>query len=263
MGNDATDDGWSDVPKKKKREKSKSNPNKALKQKNPYIEAMDPTGNGVNDSAGEKPPTAFEPFLVLLVGLPGSGKSTFAHSLVASVPNKFCRINQDELKTRPKCERKLKQVLALSPSSPTRLCPIIDRCNFDGKQRSHWYRLAAEAAGQGSVSQDRKESNEVKELESVATTQSTPIIPLGIPVDVVVLDLPFEECLRRCETRKGHETIKSPQQAAGILKQLRKQWSPPHHAKNASEKSRYRSLTVVRTEEERKECLLRILQQSC
>ena len=142
--------------------------------------------------------------------------------------------------------------------SPTpRLCPIIDRCNFDGKQRSTWYRLAEEAAGQGSLPTTTEGSNETTEPRSKAQP------PLGIPVDVVVLDLPYEECLRRCQTRKGHETIESPQQAAGVLKQLRRAWSPPHHRKNAAEKSKYRSLTIVRTDKERKDCLLWILKQSC
>ncbi len=256
MGNDDIDEGWSDVSKKnRKQNKSKSNPKKTLKQKNPYIEVIDPTiieSDGT--AARDEPSTTHEPFMVLLVGLPGSGKSTFSQSLVASMPNKFCRINQDELKTRPKCEKKLKQVLSVSPTR--RLCPIIDRCNFDGKQRSTWYRLAEEAAGQGSLPTKTDISNDTTGSGSKVQP------PLGIPVDVVVLDLPYEECLRRCQMRKGHETIKSPQQAAGVLKQLRREWSPPHYAKNAEEKSKYRSLTIVRTDKERKDCLLRILKQT-
>lgn len=281
IGNDNIDDGWADVSKKKK----EPNKNKISKQHNPYIEVIDPVSSDSNDSAPQR--HSYEPFMVLLVGLPGSGKSTFAQSLVASTPNKFCRINQDELKTRPKCERRLKQVLSASPSLPSqsesqseskqqRLCPIIDRCNFDTKQRSTWYQLAKEAAGQGSLpmsttttktSVDANEKTEPgtettveTELASLALTTTT--TTLGIPVDVVVLDLPYEECLRRCAMRKGHETIKSPQQAAGILKQLRSQWNPPHHPKNKGEESRYRSLTIVRSDRERKECMLRILKQT-
>lgn len=165
------------------------------------------------------------------------------------MPNKFYRINQDELKARPKCECRLKQVLSMSPH----LCPIIDRCNFDGQQLSTFYRLAEEAAGQGSLPTTApppstspitpptiKCSNEISEPESVVTTPSQPTMaPTGIPVDVVVLDLPYEECLRRCEKRHGHETIKSSQQAVGVLRQQKRQWSPPYHSKNANEKSRY------------------------
>merc|ERR1740130_2484408 len=83
-----------------------------------------------------------------------------------------------------------------------RLCPIIDRCNFDMTQRSTWYRLAEEC---GAADVDGGGAH--------------------IPVDVVVFDIPYEVCLRRCEIRKGHETITSPKQAAGILKQLKSQWN--------------------------------------
>ena len=236
--NDNTVDDWESVPIKKKTRNRKPS---GTKQRNPYVEVIDvPTGEPTDADP--------EPFMVLLVGLIGSGKSTFAQTLVASMPDKFCRINQDELKTRPKCERKLKQVLSETP----RLCPIIDRCNFDAKQRSTWYKLAEEAMPPSTTN----DSDDItKQLESTSLSS-------GIPVDVVVLDIPYEECLRRCGARRGHETIKSPQQAAGVLKQLRKQWSPPHHSKNASEKSKYRSLTIVRTEAERKECLLKILRQA-
>ena len=240
--NDNTADDWESVPIKKKTRNRKPS---GIKQTNPYVEVIDvPTGEPTTTDADP------EPFLVLLVGLIGSGKSTFAQTLVASMPDKFCRINQDELKTRQKCERKLKQVLSESP----RLCPIIDRCNFDAKQRSTWYKLAEEDVPPST--ETGNDSDDItKQLESTRLSS-------GIPVDVVVLDIPHEECLRRCGARRGHETIKSPQQAAGVLKQLRKQWSPPHHSKNASEKSRYRSLTVVRTEQERKACLRKILRQA-
>lgn len=252
LQNDNAGDGWESVPKKKRnRNRKASTKNNTAKGCNPYVEVIDVStiDQHTSDPSSTVSETETGPFMVLLVGLIGSGKSTFAQTLVASMPDKFCRINQDELKTRPKCERKLKQVLSESP----RLCPIIDRCNFDSKQRSTWYQLAEEAVSP---------STSAAEASSETTMVQSMRLSSGIPVDVVVLDLPYEECLRRCGTRKGHETIKSPQQAAGVLKQLQKQWSPPHHAKNASEKSKYRSLTIVRTEKERKECLLRILRQA-
>jgi len=201
--------------------------------------------------------------MVVLVGLPGSGKSTWARSLVKSNPNKFAHINQDELKTRQKCERKVKQILSLSLSlsssqSSLRLCPIIDRCNFDVTQRSTWYRLAEEAAivnQPGSSSTSTPANNAIEKQEAVNS-----IVNGGIPVDVVVFDIPYEECLGRCKIRKNHPTIKSPQHASGVLKQLRIQWEPPLPHDN-NERKRYRSLTIIRSEQEQKECLIRILNQ--
>ena len=264
---DNDNDGWSTVPTKQKTSSSSSSTNKSQrtrKQKqqrrhDEYDVVIAPTAATSNTNI-ETYYTS--PFMVLCVGLPGSGKSTFSRSLMKSNPTKFGRINQDELKTRQKCERKVKQMLLLStstsstaiPSSESsspqsiqqqqqqqqRLCPIIDRCNFDMTQRSTWYRLAEEC---GAADVDG------------GTT---------IPVDVVVFDIPYEVCLRRCEIRKGHETIKSPKQAAGILQQLKSQWKPPssnNNNNNSDERKRYRSLTIIRTEQEQKECLIRILNQ--
>lgn len=276
------DDDWDTIPKKEKKPRktkdNNDNSKRTKKQRNPYINIIAPT------STDKDTPQQYEPFMVMLVGLPGSGKSTFAQSLVASMPNKFSRINQDELKKRVECERKVKQIL--STSSEQRLCPIIDRCNFDAQQRSTWYRLAKAADAQGSQLSPTASSSTSTEdtigtsteqrgetatattptiegkMKELKMTSSPPSQAKGIPVDVVVLDLPFEECLRRCKLRKGHETI-SPQQAQGVLKQIRRMWSPPQSRKNhETEKSRYRSLTIVRTEKERKECLQRILNQT-
>jgi predicted kinase len=267
---DDDNDGWSTVPTKQMTSSSSSSNNKSQKTRkqkqkqkqqrhdDDYDVVIAPTAASSTNIGTYK-----SPFMVICVGLPGSGKSTFSRSLIKSNPNKFGRINQDELKTRQKCERKVKQML-LSTSTSTsssplkksessastssessspqsiqqqqqqqllRLCPIIDRCNFDMTQRSTWYRLAEECVDGG-----------------------------NIPVDVVLFDIPYEVCLRRCEIRKGHETIKSPQQAAGILKQLKSQWKPPSN-KNNDERKRYRSLTIIRTEQEQKECLIRILNQ--
>lgn len=75
------------------------------------------------------PEASFEPSMLLLVGLPGSGKSTFSTALCRSMPWKYVRINQDELKNRPACERAMRRAL------DAQKCPIIDRCNVSVPQR--------------------------------------------------------------------------------------------------------------------------------
>lgn len=71
--------------------------------------------------------------VLILVGIPGSGKSTFAKRLVEK---DWVRINQDELGSRNKC----KDLMEKSLKANKRV--IIDRCNFDINQRKTWLDLA-------------------------------------------------------------------------------------------------------------------------
>ena len=41
--------------------------------------------------------------VLVLVGLPGAGKSTLFAALQAGCPGRYVRVCQDVLKTRPKC----------------------------------------------------------------------------------------------------------------------------------------------------------------
>lgn len=80
--------------------------------------------------------------VIVLCGIPGCGKSTFAHQLVDAMPshlrNTWVAANQDALKSRKAVVKRV--VSALS----TQRSVIVDRCNFDVEQRTHWIRLAEE-----------------------------------------------------------------------------------------------------------------------
>lgn len=106
-------------------------------------------------------------FMVILVGLPGSGKSHFAKAL-AMRNKKYIRISQDVLKTRIKCESLCRQTLQDGN------IPIIDRCNFDSTQRLHFINIANE---------------------------------FNIPVDCIVFRYSAQTCITRCEERTNHETV--------------------------------------------------------
>lgn len=73
------------------------------------------------------------PRMMVLIGLPGSGKSTFAKRLTSYG---WKRVNQDELGNRKKCEALTIRYLEEGKNV------IIDRCNIDFQQRSTWVLLA-------------------------------------------------------------------------------------------------------------------------
>jgi len=70
--------------------------------------------------------------MIILVGLPGSGKSTIAEKYFP----KYVRISQDELGSREAAIKKCTQTLEAG------LNVIIDRCNMSVSQRKHWIDLA-------------------------------------------------------------------------------------------------------------------------
>jgi predicted kinase len=129
--------------------------------------------------------------------VPGSGKSTFAKSLAAAMPYKFVRINQDDLGNRRRCEEMAHEAFV------NRKCPLIDRCNFDPEQREKFVTIA---------------------------------YGYGASVDCVFFDsnstlVTVDECIKRCEKRSDHPTIK-PGEARGVVIGMHKQMKPPKANRN-------------------------------
>ncbi|GMH77628.1 hypothetical protein TL16_g07475 [Triparma laevis f. inornata] len=83
---------------------------------------------------------------LILIGIPGSGKSTFSSLLP---PPRFVTICQDALGNRKKCETLCRTTLTEKEG-----VPVIDRTNIDVKQRSHWYNIAAEVRHSSELSDD-------------------------------------------------------------------------------------------------------------
>jgi hypothetical protein len=97
----------------------------------------------------------YSQILILLCGIPGSGKSTFAQRITTGYHNivtynndprtvqptelkflrEFAHYTQDQFNSRKQMENYCYDVLMKGYSL------IVDRCNFDEPQRSHWIRM--------------------------------------------------------------------------------------------------------------------------
>ncbi|KIY70777.1 P-loop containing nucleoside triphosphate hydrolase protein [Cylindrobasidium torrendii FP15055 ss-10] len=126
--------------------------------------------------------------MLILVGLIGSGKSTFAEALQSFRPE-FVRCNQDDLGNRREVEFLARRSLAQGKSV------VIDRTNFDESQRSTWVGIA-------------------KELP-------------GTLIWVLVFDTPYDVCASRLRERTGHPTIHTPEKALDVLARFSKDFTAP------------------------------------
>jgi len=128
------------------------------------------------------------PYVLLLMGFPGSGKTTFSKKLEKIMPWKYERVNQDDLGSRGACLEHANRILKEGK------CPIIDRVHATFQNRKPFYKLA----------QEHK-----------------------YPVDCLVFEVPREVCVRRCKNRNNHPTL-PPNQAERIIGFVVKDWQLPN-----------------------------------
>ncbi|RDX69924.1 Transcription factor bHLH140, partial [Mucuna pruriens] len=124
--------------------------------------------------------------LVILVGAPGSGKSTFCEDVMSSSTRPWVRVCQDTI-ANGKAGNKAQCLSSADRALKDGKSVFIDRCNLDKEQRSEFIKLGG-----------------------------------GPQIDVhaVVLDLPAKLCISRSVKRSGHEGNLQGGKAAAVVNRM-------------------------------------------
>ncbi|KAH9854431.1 ATP dependent DNA ligase [Lenzites betulinus] len=125
--------------------------------------------------------------LFVLVGLPGSGKSTFARMLITRDPRRWTYISQDDAGNRSACETALGNA-----RSSARV--LLDLCNVSRDGRKSWLAVAAHWA-------------------------TAPVC--------VWFDYPQALCMSRAQNRAGHPTLPPGNRVRNAMKQMYDAFSQP------------------------------------
>ncbi|CAK8569770.1 unnamed protein product [Lathyrus sativus] len=127
-----------------------------------------------------------KPVLVILVGAPGSGKSTFCEDVMRSSSRSWVRVCQDTI-GNGKAGNKAQCLSSAARALKDGKSVFIDRCNLNREQRSDFVKLQGE---------------------------------IQIDMHAVVLDLPAKLCISRSVKRSGHEGNLQGGKAAAVVNRM-------------------------------------------
>ncbi|KAG7444986.1 uncharacterized protein BT62DRAFT_970179 [Guyanagaster necrorhizus] len=126
--------------------------------------------------------------LLVLVGLPGAGKSWLAQALMKRDPKNWTCISQDDLRSRASCETAIGR-------KPSTRRTLLDRCNPSAAERGAWLALASNWA-------------------------EKPIC--------VWFDYDHKPCVSRAQRRTGHPTLPPGNRVQSAVRQMNKQFERPN-----------------------------------
>eukprot|EP00300_Choanocystis_sp_HF-7_P000115 c10099_g1_i1.p1 GENE.c10099_g1_i1~~c10099_g1_i1.p1 ORF type:complete len:1245 (+),score=232.27 c10099_g1_i1:42-3776(+) len=158
-----------------------------------------PSANSSDSTSTHRPIAA----MLCLVGLPGSGKSTFAKQLVQKYPDKYSHLNQDEIVSK-NIRASLEDALGTLGKQQHRgqkKCIILDRCNATAKERAQMIELAFCPSPVVAIFFDATAS---ECIERVKRRANHPTIPHGKGQSAVTS---FAKILEPPSTREGFDSI--------------------------------------------------------
>ncbi|OAY74302.1 Transcription factor bHLH140 [Ananas comosus] len=130
--------------------------------------------------------------VVILVGAPGSGKTTFCNAVMSAARRAWVRVCQDTI-VNGKAGTKVQCLKAAADALREGKSVLLDRCNLEQEQRADFVKLGGSRAD----------------------------------VHAVVLDLPAKVCISRSVNRTGHEGNLQGGKAAAVVNRMLQKKEPP------------------------------------